>query len=128
MTYNYSEKVKEDVLDYINENIDKDEWLGDRDGLEDSLIDDLWVEDSVTGNASGSYTFNSETARGYVLDNLSLLKDAADEFGDTERCANLTWDEELETLDVILRCYVLSGAVHDALNELEEEGYFEEEE
>lgn len=57
--YNYLEAVTSDVLDYIKEEINLDEWKGNREGLEEKLNDELWTVDSVTGNASGSYTFNT---------------------------------------------------------------------
>lgn len=54
--YNYFAAVKEDVLNYINENgivvTSKN-----RDEVEQELNDTLFTCDSVTGNASGSYTF-----------------------------------------------------------------------
>lgn len=39
--YNYYAAVADDVREYINEEIDLDEWRGDRDGLEEKLNDDL---------------------------------------------------------------------------------------
>lgn len=59
--YNYFNAVREDVENYVDENkssyqdyFDDEDW----DGLEEKLNEDLWAEDSVTGNASGSYTFS----------------------------------------------------------------------
>lgn len=52
--YNYLEAVKEDVKNYIDNEIN----FTDFDSLEElkeKLNDELWIEDSVTGNASGSY-------------------------------------------------------------------------
>lgn len=53
--------VKEAVLNYINENniVVTSE---NRDEVEQNLNDTLFTCDSVTGNASGSYTFNAWTA------------------------------------------------------------------
>lgn len=61
--YDYLEAIKADVKDAISDNYDLNEYRGDREGLEEKLNDDLWTNDSVTGNASGSYTFNSYTAK-----------------------------------------------------------------
>lgn len=59
--YNYLEAVKEDVKEYIEENIDLSEF-GDIEELKEKLNEDLWINDSVTGNASGSqYTILSIT-------------------------------------------------------------------
>lgn len=48
--YNYYEAVADDVREYINSEIDFDDWRGDREGLERKLNDDLWINDGVTGN------------------------------------------------------------------------------
>ena len=60
--YDYREAMTEDVKEWIKENIDLTEWTEDREGLEQQLNDDLWTEDSITGNASGSYYCNSYNA------------------------------------------------------------------
>lgn len=58
--YDYLEAVKDDVREYIKDHdLLEEGWQDSRDELEEKLNDDLWAEDSVTGNASGSYTFNS---------------------------------------------------------------------
>lgn len=110
--YNYFEDVAEDAKDFICENIDCYDNF-------DSMFDEMFVSDWVTGNGSGSYTFNSYTAQQYVKDAL--------------------WDEEInslfgangedifavakngpEYLDVCIRCYILS----DLYSDLEE--FFQE--
>ena len=68
MNYNYLENMVEDVKEYIKNEIDFSEYE-DMDELREYLNDDLWTEDSVTGNASGSYTFRRETAKEYVDEN-----------------------------------------------------------
>lgn len=78
--YDYREAMTEDVKEWIKENIDLTEWTEDREGLEQQLNDDLWTADSVTGNGSGSYTFNRVQASLYVLDNMDLLQEAIEEF------------------------------------------------
>ena len=64
-TYNYLESVKEDVRNYIEENaivVTSD----NREEVEQELNDTLFVNDSVTGNASGSYTFSTWQAKKYL--------------------------------------------------------------
>lgn len=78
--YNYLEAMKEDIKEYINNEINLEDFA-DRDELESYLNDELFTEDSVTGNASGSYTFSRAQAQEYVKDNIDLLKDACEEFG-----------------------------------------------
>lgn len=78
--YNYLGAMKNDITEYINDNINLADYA-DRDELESYLNDELFTEDSVTGNASGSYTFSRAQAQEYVKDNIDLLKDACEEFG-----------------------------------------------
>lgn len=78
--YDYREAMTEDVKEWIKENIDLTEWTEDREGLEQQLNDDLWTEDSITGNASGSYYCNSYKAEESIAHNWNLLNEALDEF------------------------------------------------
>lgn len=115
--YNYLEAVAEDVREYINNEIDLNEWRGDRDGLEEKLNDDLWIVDSVTGNASGSYTFSTWQAEEYLAHNWDVLEEALAEFGNTENPI----EKGAEWCDVIIRCYLLGQAIAEVLDDLEEE-------
>lgn len=47
--YDYREVIKEDIKDYIREHYDSLD-----DVNESQLYDELFIEDSVTGNASGA--------------------------------------------------------------------------
>lgn len=116
--YNYLEAVTSDVLDYIKEEINLDEWKGNRDGLEEKLNDELWTVDSVTGNASGSYTFNTWEAEENLAHNWDLLAEALDEFGQD---GTDVLKQGAEAMDVTIRCYLLGQAIAEALDELEEE-------
>lgn len=115
MAYNYREAVKADVKDWIEENgIPED--LGIYETAEEYLNDTLWAEDSVTGNASGSYTFNRAQAEEYVKDNIDLAIEALKEFGySLEHFAEKVDGEEWEYLDVTIRCYLLGEAIAEAV-------------
>lgn len=127
--YDYLEQVTADVRDYVEREIDLTEWAGDRDGLEEKLSDDLWTCDSVTGNASGSYTFNRVQAQIYVLDGMDELQEAVNEFGiDSETIGEKFLESDWEYFDVTIRCYLLGQAITAVLDDLEEDGAFEEEE
>lgn len=119
--YNYYDAVKADVLDYIREEIN----LADYDCLEDlaeKLEETLWITDSVTGNASGSYTFNSYVAKGYVFDNIDLVEEMTSDFCiDLSNIGRHFLQENWEWLDVLIRCYVLRSCIDDALEEIREE-------
>ena len=120
MSYNYKETETSDICEYIRNEVDLSKY-SDRDELEEYLNDELFVEDSVTGNACGTYTFNNRTARDYVLDNLDLAKEAYDVFGfGSSEFGTDVWDEEWEKIDVTIRCYLLSECIENALNEMED--------
>ena len=119
--YNYLENVKEDVKEAIFDNYTKEEIkenLEDREQFEQTLCDDLFVSDSVTGNASGSYYCNSYKASEALNGNWDLLREALYEFG----CEDVNPIEKGEEwCDVTIRCYLLSQAISEALDEIEEE-------
>lgn len=127
--YDYLEQVTADVRDYVEQEIDLTEWAGDRDGLEEKLNDDLWTCDSVTGNGSGSYTFNRVQAQIYVLDGMDELQEAVNQFGiDSETIGEKFLESDWEYFDVTIRCYLLGQAIAAVLDDLEEDRAFEEEE
>lgn len=110
--YNYYEEMKKDIKEYLEEN---------RDYLESNdfnyLYDIMFLADEITGNASGSYTFNTYKAEEYICHNLDLLKDALKEFGDN---FNDALEHGAEYCDVTIRCYLLGQVLTDVLNELED--------
>ena len=117
MKYNYYEAVKADVIDFIECNIDFSKYESAEE-LAWRLEELLWVDDGVTGNASGSYTFNRWQAEEYIAHNWDLLKEAALEFG--WEAENIL-DKGAEWCDVLIRCYLLRGAIDNALEEMAEE-------
>ena len=116
--YDYMAEVKQDVLDYIEDEINLPEWRGRAEELEEHLNDVLWVSDRVTGNASGSYYCNTWAAEEAISHNWDLLADALAEFGQDE--TNVL-RQGAEAADVTIRCYLLGQAISEALDELSEE-------
>ena len=114
--YNYMEAMKDDIKEYINNEVNLKDFT-DRDELEEKLNEDLWVEDSVTGNASGSYYCNSWKAEEAICHNLDLLGEAMKEFG----CEVDLLEKGAEWADVTIRCYLLGQAISEVLDEMEEE-------
>lgn len=114
-TYNYLESVKEDVRNYIEENaivVTSD----NRKEVEQELNDTLFVNDSVTGNASGSYTFSTWQAEENICHNFELLTEALTEFGYND----LSYLKKgAEACDVLIRCYLLGQAISKVLDEIE---------
>lgn len=121
--YDYKDQETKDVLEWIENNIDREDYET-REDLEDYLNDTLWVEDSVTGNGSGSYTFSSYVAEENLLHNLDLLADACHEFGSSVDILK----EGAEACDVTIRCYLLSECISAALDEWWEDDEETEEE
>ena len=125
--YNYREAICEDIREYIKYHYDADELreeMNDRDRFEEHLNDNLWVDDSVTGNASGSYFFSTCKAEEAICHNYDLLGDAMNEFG----CEPNDLSKGAEWADVTIRCYLLNQCIHEVLDEIEEEMDDEEEE
>lgn len=119
--YNYLENVKEDVRMYIDENINLKEYTQEE--LEEYLNETLFVEDSVTGNASGSYTFNTYEAEENLCHNMELLQEALEDFG----CGIEYLKKGAEACDVTIRCYLLGQAIAEVLEEYNEEDFKNEE-
>ena len=123
--YDYREEMAKDIRAYIEERYSAleiaEKLAYERDDWETELYDDMMVADSVTGNASGSYTFHAWRAEEYICHNFDLLSEAIEEFG--SGCDVLK--DGAETCDVIIRCYLLSGVLNEVLDEMEEE--YEEE-
>lgn len=117
--YDYRQAVRDDILDYIKEH-DIHVTNKNREEAQGFLYDTLFVEDSVTGNASGSYTFNTWKAEEYLCHNLDLLAEAIDEFG-ADAGTYKDCIESAETADVVIRCYLLTECLSSVLDELEVE-------
>ena len=124
--YNYLENVTNDAKQAILENLNY--WkFSDREELEEVANDELWINDSVTGNGSGSYTFSTWQAEENLCHNMDELEEACEEFGQD---IGEAVKQGAEYCDVTIRCYLLGQAISAAIDELEEEGkiqYQEEE-
>lgn len=118
--YDYREAVKRDVKEelecnyteelesYINGDLDRDDFI-------DILDEGMSVCDGVTGNASGSYTFNAYQAEENICHNLDLLGEALEEFGSDKDLLK----SGAESCDVIIRCYLLRGCIEEVVDEYE---------
>lgn len=121
--YDYSKIIREDIINHIAANYTLSElWvaLEDKDAFCEQLVNDCWIADSVTGNASGSYTFCSADAKSYVIDNMDLCAEALEGFGvDLEIVAQKFLTQDWEYFDVTIRCYLLysvCGVIVEALD------------
>ena len=121
--YNYYEAVYNDTKEYMLDNIelsdyyDKEDNSFDLSELSDELNDRCWTADSVTGNASGSYTFNSWKAAEYLSHNWDLMEELT--YDGLEPSERYRFDPEV--WDVCIRCYLLPQVIADICKELEQE-------
>ena len=126
--YDYREAVCDDIRQWLDWNEDfkndhADEsgrWLREdnRDEILEELNDRLWVDDSVTGNGSGSYTMNTWEAEENLCHNLDLLGEALSEFG----CgSDYLMNKGAEACDVTIRCYLLWQCIDKVLDDILEE-------
>ena len=109
--YNYLENVKEDVRNFIEENaitVDSE----NREEIQEQLNDECWNDDTITGNASGSYFCNTDRAAEAIALNWDLLAEALEDFG-YENIKNGP-----NFCDVLIRCYLLPQAIAEVLDEL----------
>lgn len=125
--YNYFEAVKAAVEQWIEDNMDLEHGIEcgqfeDLDDIEIYLNDTLWTEDSVTGNASGSYTFNRAEAKEFVLADIDTVREALEEFGtDAGTIAEKFLAEDWEYFDVTARCYILGQAITEVLDDIKDD-------
>lgn len=116
--YNYLEAMTDDVMEFIKNDVNLQDY-DNEDDLIEYLNDTLWTDDSVTGNGSGSYTFNRYKAKEYVVDNMELVTEMADEFGvDNKTLGERFRDEDWEYFDVSIRCYLLCQAITEAIEKM----------
>ena len=122
--YNYLKSMIDDVKEYLRNEAeyDQEDLFYNRSDLEEKLHDDLWINDSVTGNASGSYFCNTYKSKECVLDNMDLLNEMCQNFGiEAETIGEKFLNGEWEWMDVSIRCYLLGQAISEALDEIEAE-------
>lgn len=123
--YNYYEAVKADVEQWIEDNMDLEADIingnySDIDEVKEYLNDTLWTEDSVTGNASGSYTFSTYQAEENLAHNWDLIEEVAGNFG-YDPIIKAGYEYGAEWWDVTIRCYYLGQAIEEVLEDLEDE-------
>lgn len=108
--YDYEAAVKSDIRDYLKEHdvegrIDED--------LRQKLEDDMFVCDSVTGNASGSYTFNTWQAEENLSHNWDLIGECTEHFG----IEDTSLSKGAEYWDSSIRCYLLNRCLAEVVDE-----------
>ena len=115
--YNYENALRNDILSalkYEEETMKRPdetypEWA-------DRLYESFIMDDFITGNASGSHTFNTVIAAEYLVGNDDLARDAFEELGYPEDPSKLL---DPEYVDVIIRCDLLSEILNNVVSDLE---------
>lgn len=118
MSYHYRTEMKQDILDYINRNITLDDWEF-RDDLEDYLYNELWANDSITGNGGNYYSLEF-ICNNCLAYNLELIMEACEEFCvDMKTLLQHYHDGDLARyLDCTIRCYLLGEVLYTVLDEI----------
>ena len=118
--YSYPSHVKQDVKEFIEKRLDSGTFgmlvQGDEDTIED-VKDLMFDQDDVTGNGSGSYTFNTWKAEQNLMGNWDLLREAKDELDPNTDLI----EKGPEYCDVLIRCYLLDWCFRKALDDIVKE-------
>ena len=112
--YDYKEAVEADIINYIDENVNLSDYAN-IDEAYDALHDEMWIVDSITGNGSGSYWFSSWKAEKALCGNFDLMVEAYQDFGYNSIDLDGLY---AETVDVTIRCYLLSEVLQNVLDNL----------
>lgn len=103
----YREELKQDILAYAQDC--KGASLG-------TFRDDCWTADSVTGNGSGSYTFNSKQAEENIKD-LIFSEELLEMFKDFGY-DRVPFEKGPEYIDVSIRCFLLDEVISENEEEI----------
>lgn len=134
LEYDYKEMVKNDILEMLKENYINDEifdyiykdennyFVEFNEHFTKKIIEEAQENDYITGNRSGSYTFNRATAREYVLsDGIDILDSMrAEGLIDEGIIGDYFLDENWEAMDVNIRWYCCIEVTEDAVNDFEQ--------
>ena len=115
--YDYEAQMREDIREAVEElRKYKDFSIFDSvDEITEFLNDELFCDDSVTGNGSGSYFCNRWLAEEAICHNLQIYEECVDGYG-------LSSKFDPESIDVSIRCYLLS----QVLQKMADDGEFDD--
>ena len=120
--YNYEDAITQDVKDWI---INETDILTNRDAygtdyeLIDWIEDEVWGDDSVTGNGDFCYAGEDECSM-FLAGNSDLLYEALDSLGTTApSLIEHYYDHSMyQYFDTTIRCYLLVPCIERAIEEL----------
>lgn len=121
---NFDDYIKEtsSIAYDIVEHGDYDYLIKDQemcDELVDKVMDEMFIDDSITGNGSGSFTFNAEEAKENIED-LLWDDDFIVELSGTGSSLEQLLEKGPEAVDVSARCFALSYTFSDIEKAIEE--------
>lgn len=107
----YRNQLTDDVLDYAKD------CKGYCDSIE-KFRDEAFLSDSVTGNASGSYTFNTYQAEENLKD--LIFSDELLEMFTEYGYDRIPLEKGAEFIDVSIRCFLVDEVITENLEEISE--------
>lgn len=110
--YDYREQIRQDVKDYLEENLDYIKAKAEGSNISDVLYDELRTEDSV---------INAKPAKEYVEENYDLAFQAYKDFDCLETLATDIEEENFELIDATIRLHLLGEAIAYVLENKEVE-------
>lgn len=117
--YNYDEEVLQAVKEAVKDGYSPEDLEPvDLEDYAEKLNDVLWINDVVTGNASGSYFCNAYKAEEALTGNWGLAAEALECFGYDD--VN-PFEKGAEWVDVTIRCYLLSQCIADYIEQNEDD-------
>lgn len=117
----YLNQIKADILENYGDEIMKG---ASREEIEEKA----WIDDGVTGNASGSYTFSRSEAKENIDGAEDVIRDLVQDYAiDSDTVAEKFLYEDWEYFDVSIRCYLLDEAIDMAFEDIESLEDFKEE-
>jgi len=111
------EDNKETILELLKE---KEVDLHDEQEVSDTIVENFTNSDEITGNGSGSFTFNTNEAKDIVSENIDDVVTILNELGynANEKVGEAFIEGRWEELDVMARSFVLSQSATEFANEL----------
>lgn len=124
--YNYLKEITNDIIYWMDREGDPFDisQFEDRDEAANFLCEELWEEDSITGN--GPYNYSDEfLSEEYLCHNLDLIIEACEGFGVNYEKLRQQYKNGMlaRYLDGAIRCYLLPKAVYEALKIWESYGF-----
>ena len=121
--YNYLEELIDDILIWLDSEPYEFADFESKEELREHLFDELWPEDTITGNGQCYYASEKECEE-FLCHNIDLLHETIEAFDITaEDFYEHFKDHNLcRYLDCSIRCYLFSEALERVMDTLEKRG------